>query len=95
MEKSKSTPMLRDLPSQPKKGKIYEMYGRQLSVNSMKTNIDALIEDFKKLTGAKLNSREVPRAVWLEWLKTYGFPFGYEQKLEWLQEVTIFDKKQL
>jgi hypothetical protein len=84
---------LKELPPQPKKGKIYEMYGRQFSTSTIRGNLNTLIDDFKKQTNMIVNSRDVPRPVWLEFLNTFGFPFGYEQKPEWLEEPTIFNKK--
>lgn len=92
METQKTPLPLKDLPAQPKKGKIYEMYGRQYSIPTMKTNLNALIEEFKKATKMQVNSRDVPRPVWIEWLSTFGFPVGYKQHPEWLEEKTILNQ---
>lgn len=84
---------LKELPPQPKKGKIYEMYGRQFSSETIRENLKTIIDDFKEKTGMKVNSRDVPKAVWIEFISIFGFPPGYEQKPEWLEEPTIFNRK--
>lgn len=83
----------RELPSQPKKGKIFEMYGRQLSSRTIRKNLNTLIEDFSNKTNMYVGPRDVPRPVWIEFLNIFGFPFGYEQRPEWLDEPTIFNKR--
>ena len=89
---------LKVLPAEPKKGKIFEMYGKQYSAETIRVNLNGIIEDFKKLSKEKsptreivITSREVPRPVWIEWIKTFGFPVNYEQREDWLNEKTVFD----
>lgn len=83
---------MKELPHCPKKGKIFEMYGRQFSSNTIRENLNTLIDTFRNETKMTINSRDVPRPVWLEFLNIFGFPPGYEQKPEWLEEETIFKK---
>lgn len=93
---------LNDLPQQPKKGKIYEMYGRQYSVETMKNNLKILIDHYIEITKKviegeekriKVGVRDVPRPVWIEWLKTFGFPANYEPQPELLETKTVFDNQ--
>ena len=93
MENAKQLRRLKELPKAPKKGKIYEMYGKQYSVETMKINLNAIIDDFKKLTNMHVGSRDVPQPVWIEWIKNFGFPENYEPDYELEQQKTIFDKR--
>jgi hypothetical protein len=83
---------LKELPQSPKKGKIYEMYGKQYSINTMKINLDGIIEEYKKITKKHVSPREVPQPVWIEWLKNFGFPEHYQTDYELAERKTIFDK---
>ncbi len=83
---------LKDLPFAPKKGKIYEMYGKQFSTQIIRENLNGLIEDYKNIVNKTLSDRGVPRPVWIEWLRNFGFPENYNQVNEWLDEKTVFDK---
>lgn len=82
---------LKPLPFAPKKGKIYEMYGKQFSIAMMKENLDALLDDYVKITSKIISSRAIPRDVWIEFLKAFKAPENYEPKEEWLNEKTVFD----
>ena len=84
---------LKQLPAEPKKGKIFEMYGKQYSTKVIRQNLNAIIDDFKNRTKGNVSYRQVPRPVWIEWLKIYGFPVNYEPMESWLSEKTIFDKE--
>ena len=71
MENNTPARKLKELPKLPKKGKIYEMYGKQFSNNTMKINLNTLIEDFKTRTQMHVSKREVPKPVWIEWIKSF------------------------
>ena len=92
MENNIPVRKLKELPKLPKKGKIYEMYGKQFSNNTMKINLNTLIEDFKNRTQMHVSKREVPKPVWIEWIKSFGFPENYEPDFELENQKTIFDK---
>jgi hypothetical protein len=92
MENNTTIIKLRELPKLPKKGKIYEMYGKQFSVNTMKINLNTIIEDFKTRTNMHVSKREVPKPVWIEWIKSFGFPENYQPDYELVEQKTVFDK---
>ena len=84
---------LKELPTVPKKGKIYEMYGKQYSIETMKKNLKIIIENYKELSKMHVGARDVPQPVWIEWLKVFGFPHNYKPQPELLEIKTIFDKE--
>ena len=88
MENNTPARKLKELPKLPKKGKIYEMYGKQFSNNTMKINLNALIEDFKTRSQMHVSTREVPKPG----IKSFGFPENYEPDFELENQKTIFDK---
>jgi hypothetical protein len=88
MEENKT---LKDLPYAPKRGKIYEMYGKQFSIAVMKENIDALLDDYAKITNKIIKGRMIPRDVWISFYQDFKAPENYRNNEDWLNEKTVFD----
>lgn len=91
MENQTPKKMLLELPSHPKRGKIYELYGSQFSLKIIKTNLNSLIEDYKAITNMQVGRNDVPFAVWVEWLKLFGVPKNYQTDEALENKKTIFD----
>lgn len=88
MEQNK---LVKPLPYTPKKGKIYEMYQKQLGSTTLREKLNELMELGCNQAGVpfKKGMSFVSRKVWVEWLKIFGFPENYEQKEEWLNEESL------
>lgn len=79
---------LKQLPYSPKKGKIYEMYQKQIGSQALRDKLNELI-----IADCLQSKRQyskwmsiVSRRVWIEWLKIFGFPENYQPQEEWLEE---------
>ena len=83
--------ILKTLPYTPKKGKIYEMYAKQLSIATMKEKLNELRQIDCNKTGIKYveGGRHTTRKVWVEWVKIFGFPENYEQDPNILNENSL------
>ena len=81
---------LKPLPQDLRKGELYTMYNK-MGTETIRKAINGLIEDFKKQTSLPVGSKYIPRSVWIEWIRVFGFPKNYEPKPEWLEEKTVFD----
>jgi hypothetical protein len=82
---------LKTLPFSPKKGKIYEMYQNQLGTRSLRNKLNQLIELGCEQSGTpyQKNMSIIPRKVWIEWIKIFGFPENYEPQESWLDETGL------
>ena len=82
---------LKPLPELPKKGKIYEMYGNQIDKDNIRKKLNELIELGCHQMGLEYKTGMIiiSRKVWIEWIKCFGFPIGYEKREEWLDEPSL------
>jgi hypothetical protein len=79
---------LKPLPYNPKKGKIYEMYQKQMGTLALRVKLNQLMQLYSCQANVKYkrNMSIIPRKVWIEWIKIFGFPENYEPQEEWLDE---------
>jgi hypothetical protein len=79
---------LKTLPYSPKKGKIYEMYQNQMGTLALRVKLNQLMQLYSEQANVehKIKMSIIPRKVWIEWLKIFGFPENYEPQEEWLDE---------
>lgn len=79
---------LKPLPILPKKGKIFEMYNSQIASDQIRKKLNQLIEMYCKKTGLiyKTGYSNIALPVWVEWVKIFGFPAGYETNEDLLNQ---------
>ena len=80
--------LLKPLPFSPKKGKIHEMYEKQIGEKALREKLNNLIALGCEQSGVpfKKNGSIITRKVWIEWLKIFGFPEHYQPQENWLEE---------
>jgi hypothetical protein len=79
---------LKTLPFSPKKGKIHEMYQKQIGARDLREKLNQLLKLGCQQSGIPYtkNGSIVSRKVWIEWLKIFGFPENYQPQEAWLDE---------
>ena len=80
----------KELPFAPRKGQIYTMY-HHIPEKTARKRLNEMIADFCTKTKQTFNPKlsSVDRPVWIEWVKTYGLPKGYEDNQDIFNQPSI------
>lgn len=79
----------KQLPYNVTRGKIFDTYSH-LNPAVVRKSLDVITQEYCKTTKIPfVRFKNIPRPVWVEFIKVQGFPAGYKHEVEWLEEKTF------